>query len=140
MSLTESLAEDLDSTAAVLECNAAKFGARTAIRGEGGMELSHRELYSMVAANVSVLNSCGIGRGDRVAIALPPGLDLAVAFLGVAAGACSAPLNPAYLEGEFKTHLQNLPAKALIVLRGVDSASRRAAAALGIRVLELNPV
>jgi oxalate---CoA ligase len=140
MSLTESLAEDLDSTAAVLECNAAKFGARTAIRGEGGMELSHRELYSMVAANVSVLNSCGIGRGDRVAIALPPGPDLAVAFLGVAAGACSAPLNPAYLEGEFKTHLQNLPAKALIVLRGVDSPSRRAAAALGIRVLELNPV
>ncbi len=140
MSLTESPLEDFPSISAMLKRNAAKFGPQPAVRGEGGLELSHQQLYAMVAANSRVLNSCGIGREDRVAIAMPPGPELAVAFLGVASGASSAPLNPAYLENEFKSHLQDLPAEALIVLHGIDSPARRAAATLGIRVLELNPL
>ena len=68
------------------------------------------------------------------------GPDLAVAFLAVAAGATSAPLNPAYLEREFEFHLRDLSAKALIVPKGSDSPARAAAATLGVPVVELNPL
>ena len=45
------------------------------------------------------LNAIGIGRGDRVAIVLPNGPEMATAFLAVACGATTAPLNPAYRGG-----------------------------------------
>lgn len=132
--------EDWASIGAMLECNAARYGSRPAILAEDGAHLSHRELQARVAATVQSLNHLGIGRGDRVAIVLPQGPDLAVAFLAIAAGAASAPLNPAYFEREFEFHLRDLPAGALVVPRGSDSPARAAAAALGIPVVELNPL
>ena len=48
------------------------------------------------AAPSRALNGLGIGRGDRVALVLPNGPEMATAFLGVACGATTAPLNPAY--------------------------------------------
>ena len=57
----------------------------------------------------------GVGRGDRVAIVLPNGPEMAAAFLSVAAAAAAAPLNPAYRQDEFEFYLGDLNAKALIV-------------------------
>ncbi len=54
---------------------------------------------------VAALNTMGIGRNDRVAIALGNGPELAVTFLAVAAGATSAPINPAYSADEFDLSL-----------------------------------
>jgi acyl-CoA synthetase (AMP-forming)/AMP-acid ligase II len=64
---------------------------------------------------------------------------MAAAFLCVATGACTAPLNPAYKQEEFAFYLDDLKAKALVVQRGVETPARAAAAALGIPVLELVP-
>ena len=50
----------------------------------------------MASRTVADLNLMGVGRGDRVAIVLPNGPEMAAAFLGVASGAVAAPLNPAY--------------------------------------------
>lgn len=83
------------------------------------------------------LNALGIGRGDRVAIVLPQGPELAVTFLAVACGATAAPLTPAYLEKEFTFYLEDLQARAVILMSDDPSPARAAAAALGVPILEM---
>src|SRR5882672_2499794 len=100
---------------AMLEQNAAHFGGRAALLSDGNEPLSHQQLWDQVAMTVPALNRLGVGRGDRVAIVLPQGPQLAVAFLAVAAGATAAPLNPAYVEKEFVFYLEDLQARALIL-------------------------
>lgn len=136
MSRMSNSPQDWTSIAAMLECNAARFGSRPAILGESGLQLSHRELQAQVAATVQALSAAGAKRGDRIAIALPPGPDSAVAFLAAAACATAAPLNPAYFEGEFAMHLRDLPARVLILPRDSDSPARAAAQALQVAVVE----
>ena len=60
------------------------------------------------------------GRNDRVAIVLDNGPEMAACFLACAAGATSAPLNPAYRAEEFEFYLTDLNAKA------ADRRARRA--------------
>jgi acyl-CoA synthetase (AMP-forming)/AMP-acid ligase II/acyl carrier protein len=129
--------DDWASIDAMLAFNAARFGTLPAILGEGGLALSHRELHAQVTLTARALGAAGIGRGDRVAIALPPGPDSAVAFLAAASCATAAPLNPAYGTGEFDSQLRGLPARLLLLLRDDDSAARAAAQALGIPVMPL---
>jgi len=123
----------------MLEQNAAQFGTRAALLGDGPEPLSHQQLHDQVAATVLALNRLGVGRGDRVAIVLPQGPDLAVTFLAVAAGATAAPLNPTYVENDFRFYLEDLSARALILPAGSDSPARAAADALGVPVIELIP-
>ena len=85
---------------------------------------------------VAWLNAHGIGRGDRVAIVLPDGPELAGAFLGVSAGAVSAPLNPAYGPEEFRFCPEDLGPRALIVQQGIDSPAIAIARASGIAVIQ----
>ncbi|HZD25467.1 MAG TPA: AMP-binding protein, partial [Alphaproteobacteria bacterium] len=70
---------------------------------------------------------------------LPNGPEMAAAFVAVAGGATTAPLNPAYRTDEFDFYLGDLTAKALIVLRGEDSPARAVATQRGIPVLDLVP-
>ena len=123
----------------MLEQNASRFGARAALLSDGDEPLSHQQLRNQVAVTVTALNPLGVGRGDRVAIVLPQGPDLAVTFLAVAAGATAAPLNPAYVEKEFLFYLEDLQARALILPQGSDSPARAAANSLGVPVIELIP-
>ena len=58
-------------------------------------DLSHDGLRFLIGDTVARLNALGIGRGDRVAIVLPNGPEMATAFIAVAAAASNAPLNPA---------------------------------------------
>ena len=121
----------------MLEQNATHFGAGTALLSDGNEPLSHQQLRDQVTATVPVLNDLGVGRNTRVAIVLPQGPELAVGFLAVTAGATAAPLNPAYVEKEFRFYLEDLQARALILPQGSDSPARAAAGALGVPVIEL---
>jgi acyl-CoA synthetase (AMP-forming)/AMP-acid ligase II len=123
----------------MFEQNAAHLGARAALLADGNKPLSHEQLWNQVATTVAALNKLGVGRGDRVALVLPQGPELAVAFLSVAAGATAAPLNPGYAEKDFLFYLEDLDAQALILLEGSDSAARTAASSLGVPVIELIP-
>lgn len=123
----------------MLEQNARQFGDCAALLGDGQEALSHQLLRDQVVTTVSALNNLGVGRGDRVAIVLPQGPDLAATFLAVAAGATAAPLNPAYVESEFLFYLEDLQARALILPQGGDSPARAAAGTLGVPVIELIP-
>jgi len=99
--------------------------------------LSYGGLKALVERTVETLNGIGIGRGDRVALVLPNGPEMAAAFLAVGAGASTAPLNPAYREDEFDFYLSDLKAKALVVLDGDDTPSLAVAKKRSIPVLVL---
>ena len=109
----------------------------TAIGAPGRAPMSFAALRALSADVVASLNGNGIGRGDRVAIVLPNGPEMAAAFIAVGAGAVTAPLNPAYREDEFDFYLDDLQARALIVQKGVETPARAVAERRGIDVLEL---
>ena len=79
----------------------------------------------------------GIGAGDRVAIVLPNGPEMATAFLTVAAASCAAPLNPAYKADEFEFYLSDLKPAAIVLAPGGPPAAAEIAARLAIPVLDL---
>ncbi len=108
-----------------------------AIAGTGREALTYGGLREQVGATVARLNALGIGRNERVAIVLPNGPEMAVAFVAIAAGATTAPLNPAYRKEEFEFYLSDLRAKALLVERGSESPAIEAARELEIPLLEL---
>ncbi len=101
--------------------------------------LTHGALRELVAQTIGDLNRMGIGRNDRVAIVAPNGPEMATSFLAIAAGATTAPLNPAYKEAEFEFYLSDLNAKALVIQQGMDSPARAVAAARAIPIIELVP-
>ena len=108
-----------------------------AIAAHDARPLTYRGLRALVDGVVPSLNRLGIGRGDRVAIVLPNGPEMATAFLSVAAGAVSAPLNPAYRHDEFEFYLGDLKAKALIVEARSASPAIHAAEKLGVAPITL---
>ena len=83
------------------------------------------------------LNGFGIGPKDRVAIVLPNGPEMAVAFVTIAQAATTAPLNPAYREEEFAFYLEDLKAKAILVAEDYDGPALTAAEMFGLTVLRL---
>jgi acyl-CoA synthetase (AMP-forming)/AMP-acid ligase II len=111
--------------------------AATAMLAPGGKPLTYAALQALMARTADRLNGWGIGRGDRVAIALPNCPEMACAFVAVAGCCTAAPLNMAYRADEFAFYLGDLNARALIVARGSDSPAIGVAGTLGIAVIEL---
>jgi acyl-CoA synthetase (AMP-forming)/AMP-acid ligase II len=110
-----------------------------AIAAHGAPPLSYAALRALIDRSIRSLNDLGIGRGDRVAIVLPNGPEMATAFLCVASAATAAPLNPTYRQDEFEFYLEDLKAKALIVEAASQSPALRAAEKLGVAVITLTP-
>jgi acyl-CoA synthetase (AMP-forming)/AMP-acid ligase II/acyl carrier protein len=111
----------------------------TAILALNRSPLTYGRLLRQIEGMVQRLNAAGLRRGDRIAIVLPNGPEMAVAFLGVSSGATSAPLNPSYRAEEFDFYLEDLKAKALVVQRGTDSPAVDVAKARGVALIELDP-
>jgi acyl-CoA synthetase (AMP-forming)/AMP-acid ligase II/thioesterase domain-containing protein/acyl carrier protein len=124
----------------LVETHAERRPDAVAIMAPDRPSLSYGRLWEHTADVVRTLNSFGLGRGDRVAILLPNGPDLAVAFLAVSSAATCAPLNPAYRAEEFDFYLSDLNARALIIQSGCDSPAIPVARARGIPIFELSPV
>ncbi len=101
--------------------------------------LTYGALRDLSQRTVADLNAIGIGRNDRVALVLPNGPEMATAFVAIACGATTAPLNPGYKAEEFDFYLSDLSAKALVILQGMESPARAVAAARNIPVVELVP-
>ncbi|MGC8642866.1 MAG: acyl--CoA ligase [Isosphaeraceae bacterium] len=110
-----------------------------ALAAPGVRHLTYAGLRRQVERTIETLGGFGVGRGDRVALVLADGPEMAAAFVSVAAGATAAPLNPAYRAEEFEFYLTDLKAKALIVLGGSSSPAIEVARRLGIAILELVP-
>jgi acyl-CoA synthetase (AMP-forming)/AMP-acid ligase II len=108
-----------------------------ALGAPGRPDLSHEDLHQLIGDTVTRLNQLGIGRNDGVAILLPNGPEMAASFLAVAAGASTAPLNPAYREDELDFYLSDIGAKAILVGPDEDGPAVKVAAKLGIAVIHL---
>ncbi len=111
--------------------------ASLALSAPGRPGLSHGELRAFVGSIHRQLAARGIGAGDRVAIVLPNGPEMASSFLAVASGLSAAPLNPAYKEAEYEFYLSDLRPRLVLVEPGSDNPVRAAAARLGIPVTEI---
>jgi acyl-CoA synthetase (AMP-forming)/AMP-acid ligase II len=108
-----------------------------AIAASERRHLSYESLRRLVDNTVVALNQFGIRRNERVAIVLPNGPEMATAFVAIACGATTAPLNPGYQKSEFDFYLSDLDAKALVVETGSDTPAIAAAQDRGIPVIRL---
>ncbi|WP_372572173.1 acyl--CoA ligase [Ruegeria jejuensis] len=106
-----------------------------AIGAPGRSWLSYLGLREHCAKVKEDLHQIGIGRGDRVAIVLPNGPEMATAFISVAQVATTAPLNPAYTFEEYVFYLKDLKAKALLVSENENGPAVQAATELGVAIL-----
>jgi len=104
-----------------------------AILAPGRSPLAFGALARAIDATIQSLARAGYGRGDRVALALPEGPEMAVAVLSVSGCATCMPLNPALDEASYRVALSTLRADAVIVA-GEDSPAARAAAACSVPV------
>lgn len=138
MSTTDRISQ-FSSIHQIIAVQAKNNPSKCAISAPGRLPLGYAQLQGLIEANLAILNGMGVGLGDRVAIVLPNGPEMATAFLTVAAGATAAPLNPAYQAPEFELYLADLKAKALLIQVGMDSPARLVAAQLAIPIIELIP-
>ena len=113
------------------------FPLALAILAPGRESLSYAGLLEQVNHIGGRLRGLGIGADDRVAVVLPNGPEMATAFLAVASCAACAPLNPAYQAAEFRFYLQDLQARALLLLEGDGSPARAVAEELGLTVIDV---
>jgi oxalate---CoA ligase len=108
-----------------------------AILAPGKAGLSYRELSRHLAAAALQLTRLGIRAGDRLAVVMPNGSEMASAFLAISSVCTCAPLNPAYRLDEFKASLEDLRIKALVTCFGSAAPACQAAGSLGIPVISL---
>jgi acyl-CoA synthetase (AMP-forming)/AMP-acid ligase II len=94
---------------------------------ERNIRVTYGALRRQVEAVAEALAASGIGRGDRVGIALPNGLPTIVSFLAASVAGTAAPLNPAYKEDEFRFYLEDTNARVLLVPPDGAEEARRAA-------------
>ena len=111
-----------------------------AIVAPGRLPLSYEALLDQTEKVRASLNSMGIGRNDRVILALNNGPEIAVAFIATASCVTSVPLNPGYRADEFEFYMSRLNATALIVDSENDSPAKAIGRELGLSIIELSPV
>lgn len=107
-----------------------------AIGAPGRHAMSYRGLAEQISDTRDILGHAGLAEGDRIALVLPNGPEMASAFLGVASGLTAAPLNPAYRADEFRFYLEDLDARLLIVEEGSKSDAIAVARDLGMGLAE----
>src|SRR5690349_3045258 len=112
-------------------------GTAPAIGAPGRAVLNRAGLRGQVDELCGALRAMGVGKADRVAMVLPNGPEMAVAFLGVATCAVAAPLNPAYRAEEFDFYLSDLEARILLIEEGLESPARAVAQRRGIAIVDV---
>ncbi|HEY8210876.1 MAG TPA: AMP-binding protein [Myxococcaceae bacterium] len=113
----------------------------TAIAAPGRRPLSYEALDRQVRLLGARLRGAGLRRGDRVAVAIPNGPELAVALLGASSAAACVPLNLASTAPELSSLYRELEIRALLTTEGDDQAAALAARSAGIQLIrcEIDP-
>ncbi len=123
----------------LIEAVARKTPDAISVASPGRKPLRYGRLVEQISYTGKALNDLGLGRNDRIAIAMPNAPETAVAFLAVASSATSVPLNPAYKESDFQFSLSDMRVRAIVVPEGSDSPAIAAAKSLGVGILTLSP-
>lgn len=127
----------MSEAASIIERLAAGADDAPAISAPDRITLTHGGLRRLISETAAQLHALGLGRGDRVAIVLANGPEMASAFVAVAAAASTAPLNPAYRADELDFYLTDIGAKAILVAEDESGPAITVAERLGIAVLRL---
>jgi acyl-CoA synthetase (AMP-forming)/AMP-acid ligase II/thioesterase domain-containing protein/acyl carrier protein len=117
--------------------HAQKIPDAVAIAAPTQAALTYGQLHNQVTKIVATLAAMGLSRGQRIAIVLPNGADLAVAILAVSACATSVPLNPAYGVSEFEAYFVDTQIDAVLVQAGLPSPAIAAAQKCHLPIIEL---
>jgi acyl-CoA synthetase (AMP-forming)/AMP-acid ligase II len=108
-----------------------------ALLGVSGATISFGELQRRIGAVAARLTTLGVGRGDRVVLALPDGMGAAIAGLGTSRVAVGVPVSPAQSRREAEPMLAAVAPGALVAAVGADTVFRGLAVETGIPLLEL---
>lgn len=104
-----------------------------------GDSVSYVELHEAVERLAGQLAGAGVEPGDAVALSLPNGIEIVLAFLAIVrAGAAAAPLNPGYTAPEFHAYLEDLRPRAMLFLGDTAAPARPVCDQLGIATLDLS--
>jgi len=99
-----------------------------------GSELSFGELDDLSDRTATLLASCGVQRGDRVAVFLPNCPQFLIAFYGILKlGAVFVPVNPMYKPLEFVHQINDAGAEVIIALDQLMDIVRVGADRTGLR-------
>lgn len=111
---------------------------KPAIEAPARQLLTYKNLWKQVTYTANLLKSTGLRPTDRVALLLPNGPEMGVAFLAVASAACAAPLNPAYRAKELAFYFSDLRPRLLLVDSRLDTPARDLASSFGTTVIDLD--
>ncbi len=131
---------EVDTLYQLLRVQAQRSPSAAAIGAPGRRALTYSRLLEEVERTAAAFHSFGLTRNDRVAMVLPNGPEMAVAFVAAVSTVTCAPLNPSYSAQEFEFYMSDLNARALIVLAGMDSPARSVAQKRNVPVIELTPI
>ncbi|MEU6106156.1 amino acid adenylation domain-containing protein [Streptomyces flaveolus] len=93
----------------------------------GGGCLTYGQLSAAANRLAAHLRARGVGRGDRVATSLGPGLEMVTAFLAIVrAGAVCVPLDPAAPAGRRRSIVRDSAARAVLAKDGGGAQYERA--------------
>ena len=121
----------------VIAGHARRQPGAVALLAPGRPSLSYEALLRAVDRTENALAIAGFGQGDRIAVALPNGPELAVALLALTDCATCAPLNPLADEATCAFLLRRMGIAALIVAADADTPVVRAGGELGLPLLRL---
>jgi acyl-CoA synthetase (AMP-forming)/AMP-acid ligase II len=103
-----------------------------------GEVVSFHELVRRIEAFGSLLRALGIGRGDRVVLALPDGVAAAIAGLAATRVAVGVPVNPAQSRLEAEPLLGAVAPSAVIVAENSETVYGDLAVHAGLPLLEID--
>ena len=89
-----------------------------ALLAPGRKAMTFGDLRDCVSRLAERLAFLGLGRGDRIAVAMDNGPEMVLAFLAAAICGTAVPLNPKYRAEEFAFHYKDGNVQALIAAPG----------------------
>ena len=100
------------------------------------LEFSYAQLDDAAARLAAVLESNGVGPGDRVGVMLPNTLTFPIVFYGIMRrGAVAVPMNPLLKAREVEYYLTNTGAQLLMAAPGFRAPAEAGSAAAGARAI-----
>ena len=118
----------------------ARRGWAPAITAPSRSALSYWDLAELVRRTHQRLTELGCGRNQRIAQVLRNSPEAAGCAIALMQTATCVPLNPEYRQSESERYFRLLKAgSAVVIASGETPAARAAAAACGVRVIDLAP-
>jgi acyl-CoA synthetase (AMP-forming)/AMP-acid ligase II len=107
-----------------------------AITAPGRPGINYKTLKQQVEALSVILNSIDYKKKPRIAIIMPNGPEMALAFLATSSFATAAPLNPQYQAADLRFYLSDLNADALLIHSESNSSAREVAKEMNLPIFE----